>query len=126
MMVLDATDQSIPNTKLLYHKVKGVPIRIVPLAAQLLLSVTFCHYLSLLDLQVANRAATLRKNKSGGTNFRLDTLEELTMLYKARTIKNGEQFHNLGPDDFFVLDHQKVRDSEKRLTEVAPPSSPSH
>jgi hypothetical protein len=47
MMVLDATDQSIPNTKLLHHKVKGVPIRIVPLTAQLLLSVTSCHFLSL-------------------------------------------------------------------------------
>lgn len=78
------------------------------------------------DLQVANRAATLRKNKSGGIKFRLDTLEELTMLYKGSTIKNGKEFHDLEPDQFFVLDHQKIRDSEKRLTEVSPPSSPSH
>ena len=71
-----------------------------------------------LHQKVQNRSATIWQQKSGGSSFYLETLEELTMYYKNCTIRNVSGFNNLGPDDMFVLDHQKTRDSKGVLTEV--------
>ena len=72
-----------------------------------------------LHRKVQNRLATLRQQKSGGSKFYLETLEELSMYFKNCTIRNANDFNNLGPNDMFVLDHQKTRDSKGILTEVA-------
>jgi hypothetical protein len=40
------------------------------------------------------------------------------MYYKGSNIKSSADYMALGKDDFFVLDHQRVKDSEGRLTEV--------
>jgi hypothetical protein len=91
--------------------------------------------------KVQNRNKTLKKRRSGGDGFRLETLEvnilllittmscsnynyvsqEMTMYYKGSKINSSADYMALGKDDFFVLDHQRMKDSEGRLTEVCLP-----